>query len=224
MNLSMIRRLVLKDWYLYRWPILASVAGGVISLGIIAYGGKPGFHFGLTIAVTILAFIGALLPISTIIQERKEQTLPFVMSLPISYLEYTAAKILANLLIFLVPWLTLVLGGFALIMTKPVMPHGLVPFFAIMSMEILVSTCLIFAVALMTESQGWTIGAILVGNLALNLVGYFVAHIPSVGSGLWGSAIQWSPAATILLGTEWALIVLILGLAFFVQSRKRDFV
>ena len=49
----------------------------------------------------------------TVVEERNEQTLPFVMSLPISPMEYTTAKILANLLIFLVPLGALMLGSFA---------------------------------------------------------------------------------------------------------------
>ncbi len=223
MNYRMVRRLILKDWYLQRTAILASLGGGVVSLGIIAFGGKAGFILGVVFLATIMIFIGALLPVSTIVQERREQTLPFVMSLPISYLEFTAAKILSNLLIFLVPWLTLVLGSLALILATPAIPHGLVPFVVIMSVEILVSACMVSAVALITESQAWTTATILAGSLALNVAGYFVTHIPTIGNGMWGPAIRWSSAATIALFTEFALIALMLGIAFFIQSRKKDF-
>jgi hypothetical protein len=34
----------------------------------------------------------------------------------------------------------------------------------------------------------------------------------------------WSPAALKFLGTELALIPLLLGITYFVQSRKRDFI
>jgi len=37
-------------------------------------------------------------------------------------------------------------------------------------------------------------------------------------------AIQWSPTATILLTAEFALIALLLGGTFFIQSRKKDFI
>ncbi len=222
-HLSMVKRLILKDWYLHRWAILASIAAGVLTLGIIVLGGKAGFMLGLILLITILIAIGAQLAVSTIVYERKEQTLPFVMSLPISYREYTASKILGNLFIFLIPWLALVLGSFAIILFTPGMPHGLLPFVAIMSTEILVSTCLIVAVAVITESQGWTIAAIMIGNLALNGVGYFVAHIASIAKGMSGPTIQWTPAASTLLLTEFAAILLMLSLTFFVQSRKKDF-
>jgi hypothetical protein len=62
------------------------------------------------------------------------------------------------------------------------------------------------------------------GNVALNVVGYLVARIPSIGNVMWGKAIQWSPAATILLAIEFTLIALLLGGTFFIQSRKKDFI
>ena len=67
------------------------------------------------------------------------------------------------------------------------------------------------------------IGAILVGNVALNFVGYWVAHIASIAKGMEGSSVQWTPAASALLLAEFATIALILGSAFFFQARKKDF-
>lgn len=223
MNYSMVKILIMKDWYLLRWAILASLAGGVVSLGIIATGNKAAFMLGLILLVTVLIVAGAHIASTTMVTERKEQTLAFIMSLPISYREYTAAKLLANLLMFLVPWLVLAFGSIALLAYPPGKSLGLIPFTAIMSVEILVSTCLIAAVALISESQGWTIGAILVGNVALNFVGYWVAHIASIAKGMEGSSVQWTPAASAMLLGEFATIVLILGSAFFFQARKKDF-
>jgi len=93
MNYAMVKRLIVKDWYLQRWPIVASLVGIVATLGIISTGGL----------IMVIISIGAQMAVATIVTERKEQTLAFVMSLPISYREYTACKIWGNLLIFLVP-------------------------------------------------------------------------------------------------------------------------
>ncbi len=222
MNFAMVSRLILKDWYLQRWTLIGALAAGVVALGIIATGSKAAFMLGVILLGTVIVAFGAMLATSTLIEERKQQTLSFVMSLPISYREYTASKILGNLLIYLVPWLPLVIGSIALLMLSP-KSQGLIPFAVIMSVEMMVSTCMVVAVALISESQGWTIGAILVGNLALNGIGYWVAHIPSIAKGLEGSSIQWTPAASALLLGEFATIVLLLGFTFFCQSRKRDF-
>ena len=222
MNYAMVKQLILKDWYLQRWLILASLAGVVASLGIIASGGKVAFLLGLILLIMVVISIGAHMAVSTIVTERKEQTLPFVMSLPISYREYTASKIWGNLLIFLVPWLTMMLGSFGLLLLSPG-SRGLLPYAAIMSTEMLMSTCLILAVALITESQGWTVAAIMVGNVAVNGIGYVVAHIAGIAKGMWGSTVQWSGAASAVLLAEFATVALLLGVTFFVQAKKKDF-
>jgi hypothetical protein len=218
MNAAMVKRLIVKDWYLQRVVIIGSLVAGALSLAVIGLGGKPGFILGLILLVTVLIGVGAQLAVATMVFERKEQTLSFVMSLPISYKEYTASKILGNLIIFLVVWLTLLCGSLGAIAISPDKPFGLVPFVAIMATEILVSTCLIYTVALTTEHQGWTIGA------ALNGIGYYVAHIASIARGMEGHSVQWSPAASTLLASEFVLIVLMLGFTFLFQSRKKDFI
>ncbi len=223
MNYAMVKRLTLKDWYLQRWMIIACFAGGVASLGIIALGSNLSFYVGLLLLITALIAIGAHLAVASIVGERKDQTLVFVMSLPVSYREYTTSKILGTLLVFLVLWIPLVLGSLALLLYTP-KTYGLVPYFLIMATEILVSTCLIAAVAVMTESQGWTVGAMMVGNVALNVVGYLVAHVSGVSKWMWGTSIRWTPAAWALLLGEFALIGLLVGITFYCQSRKSDFV
>jgi ABC-2 type transport system permease protein len=223
MNYPMVRRLILKDWYFQRRAILLCLAGGMLSLGIIAFGGKVGFYLGLLLLITIMIMIGATLVMGTLVGERENQTLAFVMSLPISFREYTAAKILVNLLIFVPFWLMLLAGSLGLILATPTI-HGLFAFTVIMAVEILMSTCLMIAVALVTESKGWTISAMIAGNLAINVVGYIVAHIPGISDGMFGTTIQWRPAATISLTVEFALIAMMLGGAFLIQSRKKDFI
>jgi len=222
MNYTMVKTLILKDWYLQRWAILASLVGTMATLGIIASGGNVAFLLGLILLIMVIISIGAQLSVSTIVAERKEQTLPFVMSLPISYWEYTTSKIWGNLIIFLVPWLTMVVGSVALLLYVP-KAHGLIPYTCIMATEILMTTCLILATAVITESQGWTVATIMVGNLAVNGIGYAVAHIPGIARGMWGSKIAWSPAASVVLLAEITMTTLLLGVAFFVQSRKKDF-
>ena len=119
MNYTIVKRLILKDWYLQRWAILASLAGVVATLGIVASGGKLKFLLGLILLIMVIISIGAHMAVSTVVNQRKEQTLSFEMSLPISYREYTAAKIWGNLIIFLVPWLTMLLGSFGMLLFSP---------------------------------------------------------------------------------------------------------
>lgn len=222
MNYGMVKKLILKDWYLQRLAIALSILGGALSLAIVARGGQAAFTLGTILLVTALVTIGATLGMNLTVLERKEQTLAFVMSLPVSYREYTAAKILGVLLIFLVPWLAYMVGILALIELVPGL-HGLIPYVVVMGFEILANTCMIAAAGIISESQGWTITILMIGNLVLNGYGYWVAHIPSIGNGMFGPILHWSPAASGLLAAEIAAIGLILGGTFFSQSRKKDF-
>ena len=224
MNTFMVKRLILKDWYFYRWPIAGYLAAGALALFLVGNGGEGAFYAGSILILTVLISVGIHLAMATVIQERTDQTLPFVMSLPISAREYTTAKILANLLIFLIPWVALVLGSFAVIAGRPAVPDGLIPVTAIILTEIFMSSVLILAVALVTESQGWTICAIVFGNLLLQAVMYYVSHIPSVAAAMKGPRIVWDQPVVTLLLAELAVILLLLGLTFWLQSRKTDFI
>lgn len=223
MNYAMVKNLMFKDLYFQRRAIVLSFIGGAASFAVIIFGGKPGFTIGLILLVTITVMISAMATMGNILGERENQTLAFVMTMPISYLEYTTSKIVGNLLIFVPFWLAVVGASLGLIASVPEI-HGFFAFTIIMSVEILASTCLMMAVALVTESKAWAISAMVTGNLALNVVGYLIAHIPSISTGMFGTRIYWPFAATVSLLIEFALIALMLGGAFYIQSRKHDFI
>jgi ABC-2 type transport system permease protein len=225
MNTFIVTRLIFKDWYLNRALFMAAVIIGLLTLVAVAAakGTQIAVILGVIVIVTILIGMGAVI-MSSMVNERKQQTLPFAMSLPVSYLEYTTSKLLGSLLIFSALWLALLLGMIATILVTPWFPHGLIPFVVIMSVEVLASTCLIAAVSVTTESQGWTIGVTQVGGLALNAVGFSIVRLPSIGHTMSSPTIQWSATSILLLLAELGAIALMLGIAFFVQSRKRDFV
>jgi ABC-2 type transport system permease protein len=223
MNYAMIQRLIFKDWYLHRWQILGSLAGAAGAMAFVIFFGTAGFYIGLTLLITVLIVVGAQLAIASSVTERKEQTLAFIMSLPISYRDYTTAKILSNLLIFLIPWSAVSLASAAILLLAPGATHGLFPFTVIMCVEILLSNCMLSCVAIMTESQGWTTTAIIIGNVGVNIVGYLIAHIPSIATGMAKHNDDWSGAATLCLLGELALIGLLFALTYFVQGRKPDY-
>ncbi len=225
MNTYIVRRLILKDWYLNSALFVAALIIGLGTLVAVAAAKATmlAVILGTIVLVTILIGMGAVI-MSSMVNERRQQTLPFVMSLPVSYLEYTTSKIVGCLLIFGALWLTLLLGIIATILITPWFPHGMIPFIVIMAVEVLVSTCLIAAVSVTTESQGWTIGVTQVGGLALNAVGFSIVRLPGIGRTMSGHTIQWSSTSIVILLVEFALIALMIGIAFLVQSRKRDFI
>jgi ABC-2 type transport system permease protein len=225
MNIAMVSRLIRKDWYLNRAGILASLIGGVVTLALVAvfHASQIALLLGVIVVVTILIGMGAMVMMSAS-TERRQQTLPFVMSLPISYWDYTVAKIVGGMLIFLVLWAALVTDVVATILLTSGIPHGMIPFVLIMAVEILMSTCLITAVAVTTESHGWTVAVAQVGALSLNGIGWSIVRLPEIGGTMRSATVQWSGTATAMLVAELMLIALMLLITFFVQAHKKDFI
>ena len=223
MNATMVKLLVLKDWYFLRWPIFGYLAAGALALALLSTDSEGAFYAGSILLLTVLISAGIHVAMATVVQERTDQTLPFVMSLPVSPREYTIAKLLANVLIFLVPWLILLLGTLFLIVFLVDVPDGLIPFTVLLLTELFVGYVLILAVALISESQGWAIGAIVFANLFFQGFMYVVSHMPSIADTIKGPVAVWSGPAVALLVSEIVVIVLLLGLTFYLQDRKTDF-
>jgi len=221
-NFAVVRHLILKDWYLNRGIILGSIPVGLGALALVLTGKPVTFMLCIIILCMVIVGVGAQLAFATTINERKEQTLAFVMSLPVSWREYTAAKILANLIIFLIPWLPLTAGALGVLLL-PGATHGLLPFTAIMSVEMLVTTTLIVVAGIITESQAWTTAGIFCSSLGINVLGYVFAHLRGISMYMFGSRVQWTSTSWIILICELLTVPMLLGATFYIQSRKTDF-
>ncbi len=223
MNVRMIELLIAKDWHLQRWTIVGYLLGGAVALSFLAFGGETAFYAGSILMITVVIALGMHLAMVTVVIERTEKTLPFVMSLPISVRDYTVAKLIANLLIFLVPWLTILLGATLIILQRPGVPDGLLPLTVLILLELFVGYCIVLSVALVSESIGWTIAATLACNLGLQAFLYYVGNLPSIVATKGGADIVWTTAACNILIIELASIVLLMAITLWLQSRKRDF-
>ena len=222
-NYAMVRTLILKDWYLNRGVIRGSIPVGLGALALVLTGKQMAFMLCIILLCMVIVGVGAQLAMVTTVNERKEQTLPFVMSLPVSWREYTSAKILANLILFLIPWLPIT-GGALCVLLLPGATHGLVPYTAIMALEMLITTLLIVAAGIITESQAWTTAGIFCSSLGINVLGYVFAHLPGISAYMFGMKIRWTATAWTVLTAELLTVPLILGTTFYIQSRKSDFV
>lgn len=220
MNTPMIQRLVLKDWYFQRWPLAGYLAAGAVAIALIAGGTNGSFYAGTVLLITVMITCGISQVWATVIAERNDHTLPFIMSLPISPIDYTAAKIAANLSIFLVPWTALTVGTLVLL---GIGAPGMVPLATLTLVEMFASYCLILMVAIVTESGGWTIGVMAGLNLFLQAYLYFVSRMPGVARSMKGKIAIWDRGAITLLVIEIVLSFLFLGLAFVLRARKKDF-
>ena len=223
MNTAMILRLVRKDWMFQRTPILAAFAAGALALIALATGGEGSFYAGAVLLITVVISLGIYLVIVTVQQERTDKTLLFIMSLPVSVQEYTAAKLVANMLMFLVPWTALGVGVVVVTLTRSGVPDGLLPFYILTLLELLAGYVLVLAVALVSESMGWTFGAIMFCNLFLQGFLYVVSHDADIAASMALNNIVWHRQSVLLLIAELALIVIIVVVAWRLQARKTDF-
>jgi ABC-2 type transport system permease protein len=222
MNVALIRRLVVKDWYLNRLPIGIVVATGAGGVALLPLKQEAAGFIGLTSAFISLILLANVLPMQTIVNERKRQHLPFVMSLPISPSEYTAAKILANVTVFFMVWATL--AGTVSVMFARSASAGPIPFVVLASLAPFVAFCALVAVALIGESEVGAIVTIVVTNISYSFAWYFLIREPSMRAALTSPVPVWNSIVLTIIGSEVALIAVALGAAFYVQSRKTDFI
>ena len=224
MTRSVTWDLVKKDWWLYRLHIVISTAAGVAALGLCFRGGEVAGVIGGVWIFTALVIVACMLPVSAIVNERKKQHLPFVMSLPVSVREYTAAKLVSSVGMFLMPWLVLVVATVALIEVRGFLPKGSIPFAVIVLLLPFVGFCLITGSALVGESEGWTIAATVACNSSYWLAWFLIARTPGLMNLAKGHTAVWNGQLLWIVAGELAVIAGTLALTFFLQSRKRDFI
>lgn len=221
---SIVGQLILKDWRLNRLQIFLSIGAGLIALGVVLRGGEGPIVAGAAWFFISLVLVGTMLPISGIVNERKKQNLAFLMSLPVSSIQYTTAKLISTVGMFLVPWVTLVITAVVLIQTRGIVPPGAIPIALILAGMPFVGLCILTGAALIGESEGWGIAANLACNSSYGLVWHFMTRVPGLMADVKSPVPVWNATVLKFLGGELGLIVLILGLTFFIQFRKRDFV
>jgi hypothetical protein len=224
MRNPVIWQLIWKDWHLHRLAILVSILAGIVALAIVQWGTEPTVVFGTVWFFIAIILAGSLLPLNGIVNERKKQNLAFLMSLPISSIDYTTAKLLSSTGMFLAPWLTLVAAALVTIEVRGIFPLGVIPLVLILALMPFVGFCLMTAAALIGETEGWGIAANIACNSSYGLAYYFLCRVPAVMAYNSSPVIVWSSTALKILGAELALSLLLLAVTYFVQSRKRDFI
>lgn len=223
MNAKMIQFLVRKDWYLGRWLILMYSIFAAASVGIASIRITEAFYLGGLLIITTLISLGIHLTMSFVLAERTNKNLAFVLSLPLTPGEYSVAKCISVLSMYSVPWMIVMVGTWISVLTHPGIPTGTIPFFTIVLINLLAGACLLFAVALVTESTGLTIATVVFNNIALNVLMPYLSNSPHFKPLMAIDSIQWDILSLSLIAVQIALIPLLFLLAMILQGRKREF-
>lgn len=222
LNWPLIRLLIVKDWQLFEKQLAAYVLGGVVALALLGHAKPWSFYIGALLLLVVMVAVACFSISNSLIVERKERTLAFVMSLPVSPLEFTLAKLLGNLATFAVPYAVLTLGAVALILFTP-LPDGLFVYWLLVAGHILFAYSLSLAVALSLESEGWNTFVMITSQVLINPFIMGLGQIPAIADTVRGNAIVWSaPAIAILLAQGLGSLAL-LAFAGWRQARKPAF-
>ena len=222
MNRALIARLILKDWYLSRLLLALIAAGGTLSIGLLYLRRDDTGAIGLVSALIAAIMLSILLPMQTVVNERKNHNLAFVMSLPISPMEYTAAKVVGNLSAFLVLWTIIAIGVLGTLARTGTF-GGVIPLGVIAALSPLVTFCVLTAVSIVVESEIWSMLTMGATNIAYSFW-FLLLKIPGLPEQLKSPVAIWSRPILLILAGQITVIVAALVLTFWFQSRKRDFV
>jgi hypothetical protein len=155
MSGSIVWRLIAKDLYLYRWLIVGTLIVGLASILAAnafeeAYGAVRNIAFILV--VTCVVGLGVFLAIFCVLTERQTRAVLFVLSLPVSPMQYMMAKVGASLLAFLITWVVLTGTIVASIIAFDPPPDGNLPNTVAMMVFFLANFCFLLAIGLVTTS------------------------------------------------------------------------
>ena len=224
MNTRAISILFLKDLYLSRRPLFAYFVAGITctAIGVVP---QPTFAFiGFVLILTVAIGSGMHLLGELLLSEGNDQTRAFILSLPVSLLDYSLAKIAVVLTAFLIPWSTMFAFSIVLTAALPWSHVGAIPMLVVVFLELLAAYALQLVTAVISESTGWTVCVMVACNVFLNVFLMKLFQSPEVQEMSKSDVLTFSPLMVQIMCIELGLIVAALVMALAVQTRKRDLV
>ncbi len=219
---AMVRRLIVKDWQVYQKQLAGFIGGLLFALGLVGMGTPLMSAAGGLLLLVLLIVVGTFAVGSLVMAERKQQTQPFVMSLPVTPMDVFWGKLLANLTIYMVPFLLVTGGLLGLILATPG-PDGAVPWVVLIALFVLVNFIVSLCVAIAVDSEGWNAFAMLALMTLIGPFIYWVTWMDGIREHLRGDAVVWSPQVLGLVGGELAVMAIAILAAGWVHARKASF-
>jgi ABC-type Na+ efflux pump permease subunit len=216
------RKLIAKELYVNRWMILGGTVASIASI-LIATLGKTGFNVGALTWLTTIIATGVMLALYGIMNERKEHSLEFVLSLPLSIPQYVRAKMLGLTASFLVVWAFASAAALLLVFGKADVPDGLAAYVILLCVFMLANYAVVLCGAMHAQSEALTSAVIIVTNMGVSLFMFTVGPMPGINDHMFAPAPVWSSTFWTVLGCELAVLVIAFALPFFLAARRRDF-
>jgi ABC-type transport system involved in multi-copper enzyme maturation permease subunit len=164
-----------------------------------------------------------MLALYGIMNERKEQSLQFVLSLPLSIAEYVRAKMLGLAACFLVVWLLSSAAAVLLVFLKDSVPDGIAPYTVLLCVFMLANFMVVLCGTIHAQSEAMTSAMIIVTNMGVSIFMFTVGPMPGIQEHMWGAAPVWNTTVWVVLACELAVLGIAFALPFFFAARRRDF-
>jgi ABC-type transport system involved in multi-copper enzyme maturation permease subunit len=222
MKTSIVKQLVIKDLQLMKPYAIGYWLSGVLAVLIAIFSGDVGGVVAMILFVAAL-FGAGVHSAMLIVEERREQTLAFVMSLPITVREYTSAKLISNLLLIGAIWLTLSAASYVIFIGET-MPNGTVPFMTIVLISIFVAYIVVLATTLIFETITPTIVAMVAANLVTQALLWWIVDLHGIRSTIGGQVPVWNGTVLTVMFVQGAVVIGLLVATYLLQARKTEFV
>jgi len=222
LNLPVIKLLVSKDWRLFQKQLAACVLAGIVALCLIGMARSWSFYLGSLLMIIVLVCASCFSISTSLLVERKEHTLAFVMSLPVTPLDYYLAKLVGNLVTFFVPFLVMLAGTMLVIFSTPV-PDGLAVFSLLIFGHVLVAYAVSLSVAMAVESEGWNIFAMIGSMVLINPFIMLMGQLPVIKQHVNTDTIVFGPVVASILAAQVVSSVVVLMATAWVHGRKKAF-
>lgn len=224
MNTQAIGILFLKDLFLSRRHLFAYFAAGMVSSVLTCIPDSTVSFVGFLLMITVAIAAGIHLIGTLLLGESLGQTRMFVMSLPVSLLDYSLGKIAVVLTTYLIPWTAMLVCCTICTFVLPWAKHGSAIVLPLVFLFLLCGFTIQLVTAVVTESLGWTICVMVAGNVLLNVFLMKVMSLPEIVAAKQSDILMWPPIVVQILVVESLIIVGGLTAALFFQTRKRDLI
>lgn len=222
LNVPVIRLLVAKDWQLFQKQLAAYVLAAIVALCFLGMASSWSFYVGSLLLLIVMVAAACFAITNSLLVERKEHTLPFIMSLPVSPLDFYLSKIIGNLLTFGVPFLVILLATLAVVIFTP-LPDGLVVFALLIFGHILLAYSVSLGIAMAVESEGWNTFAMIASMVLINPFIMLLGQIPVIVDNVKTDAIVWSTPAVAIVTTQLLLSLFAVLATGWIHCRKKSF-
>ena len=219
---NITRTLILQELHVNRMVIGVGVLAGVASVAIAALG-QLGFSIGSLIWLSTIIGMGVVLALYGIMNERKEHSLEFIMSLPLSVGDYVRAKMIGLALCFLITWALAVAAALVLVFTKDSVPDGFAPYLVLLSVFMLANFCVVLCGTMFSVNEGMTTVVVVITNMAVSIFMFIVGPMKGIHEFMWGPAPVWNPTFWAVLACEIVVGIFAFCLPLLVVARRRDF-